>query len=444
MDIDKIIEVCQGKIVNESYSKNKKIRNIKIDSREIKKGDLFIAIVGAKHDGHDFVEEAINKGARAIIVEKNISLDTKIPIIKVKSTYESLINLASYQRSKYNIPLIAITGSNGKTTTKDLIGAILSTKYNVLKSEGNNNNHIGIPKTLFKIKSNHDVIVAEFGMNHIGEISLLSKLCKPNVAVITNIGSAHIGNMGSKRKIFKAKTEILDGMEEGTLIVNGDDKYLKTLKETEKISIIKCGRNQNNDLIIYDVKSTFDKTTFKIRLFDKEYKIIFNVPGVHLINNVILAIQVGLLFKIPIEVIIDVIKSFKIENQRMNIIKLRKNTTLIDDCYNSSYESLIGVLELIKNRPLNKIIILGDILELGKYSKRIHLKIGRYLKNISNKTVLLVGKETKIIKNSGYHFNTNQELIEHLKEMDLSNSIILVKGSRAMKLEEVVQYLKNI
>ncbi len=443
MEISKILEVCQGKLINEYNPKYKKIRNIKIDSREVKKRNLFIALIGEKFDGHDFIEDVINNGANAIIVEKDVEIETDIPIIKVSDTYQALINIAAYKRTLYDIPVIAVTGSTGKTTTKDLIWAILSTKYKVLKSQGNNNNHIGIPKTLFKLSNKHEMIVIELGMNHLGEISKLSKLCQPNVAVITNVGTAHIGNLGSKRKILSAKAEVLDGMTEGKLIINGDDKYLRAIRSNENITIVTSGKNKNNNLVAYDIKSYFKKTIFKIKLNDKEYKITYNVPGAHLINNVLLAIQAGLIYKVPIESIINAIESYRIGGQRMNIKSLRKNSVLIDDSYNSSYESLVGALELIKNKSLNKVIILGDILELGKYSKRIHRKIGRYLETIHNKTVLLVGDEMKKVKKNNLHFNNNQELIKHLKIMDLSNSIILVKGSRAMGLEEVTEYIKT-
>lgn len=442
MDICKLLEICGGEILNEYDQKYKKINNIKLDSREVKKKDLFIALTGVKFDGHDFIKDVIKQGAGAVLVERDVSIDTDIPIIKVNSTFESLMIIAKHKRELYDIPAIAVTGSAGKTTTKDLIAEILSNKYKVLKSQKSNNNHIGVPKTLFMLNKDHEIIVMELGMNHAGEINKLSKVCQPNVAVITNIGTSHIGNLGSKRKILSAKLEILDGMNGGKLIVNGDSKYLKNIKK-ENFEILTCGTYKNNQLIAYDIRSYFTKTIFKVKINDTEYKIIMNVPGSHLVNDVLLAIQVGLEYKIPLDLIIKTIGSYKAGDKRMNVKTLRKNNVLIEDCYNSSYESLIGVLDLIKNKSLNKIIILGDILELGKYSKVIHRKIGHHLDTINNKTVLLVGEETKNIKRDSKHFNNNQELITYLKSMDLSNSIILVKGSRAMELEEVADYLKQ-
>ncbi|MDD2518672.1 MAG: UDP-N-acetylmuramoyl-tripeptide--D-alanyl-D-alanine ligase [Bacilli bacterium] len=437
-----LVNICNGEIINKYELGDQRIKKIKLSSQEVKKGDLFIALKGIKYDGHDFVLDVIKNGAKAVIVERDINIKSDIPIIKVESTYNCLYDIAKYNRKLYNIPLIAVTGSVGKTTTKEIIALILGQKYKVLKSQGSDNNHIGVPKTLFNLNNHYDMAVLEIGMNHVGEISTLSNVCQPNVSLITNIGTSHIGNLGSKTKILQAKKEILDGMSDGKLIINGDDKYLKTIK-SENVSIINCGTKKGNQLVAYDIESTFKKTTFKIKL-DKEYKITFNVPGRHLVNNIIMAIQVGLLYNVPIDLIIKAVGMYKTGDKRMNVKVLRKNNVLIEDCYNSSYESLVGVVDLIKNKPLNKVFILGDVLELGKYSKKIHKKIGSYLDDINNKTVLLVGDEMKNIKRKFLHFPDNQSLISHLKEMELSNSLILVKGSRAMRLEEVTDYLKQI
>lgn len=441
MDIATLINVIEGNLINEGKI-DKEINNIVIDSRKANEGDVFIALNGKRCNGHDFIKEVIEKKVIGIIIDEEVEdFNTEIPIIKVENTYDSLLRIASYLRSKYNIPLIAVTGSNGKTTTKELIYNILSTKYNVLKSINSNNNHIGVPLTLFELKPEHEIVVLELGMNHLGEIRKLSNVCKPNVAVITNIGTAHIGNLGSKKKIFKAKMEILKGMNKGYLVINGDDKYLKKIKSRKHI-IYRCGFKVNNQIYAYNIKTTINKSVFDIKVLDENYKLTFNVPSKHLITNVLLAIQVGLLFKINIKDIVKVIEEYQPLDKRMNIIKLKRNNVMIADCYNSSYESLIGVLELIKKIPTNKVIILGDILELGKYSKRIHLKIGKYLKKMKNTITLLVGKEMQVIKKCTKHFIDNEALINYLKNKTFSNSIILIKGSRKMHLEEIKSYLE--
>ena len=422
MTLKEVIKAING-ISN--INSNIKIKDIKTDSRKINKGDLFIAIKGDKYNGHNFIDEAIKNGAYACISEERLN----DKCILVKSTIKSLYLLGSYFRNKYNIPLIAITGSNGKTTTKDLIAYILSSKYKVLKSLDSKNNVIGITDTLFKLNNKHNVIVMELGSNHIGEISYLSKLCKPDTSVITNIGSSHLKYFKTRKNIFKEKTSILNGMNSNNLIINGDDKYLG------KLEFYKCGEKENNNLIAYNVYEDINFITFSIYL-DKEYKIKFNNPGKHFITDILLAIKVCLDYKIDINTIIKRISKFKLTNKRMNIIKYKTNV-IINDCYNSSLESIKAGIEYMSNIDSKKIFIIGDILELGRYSNKIHRKINKLLKNINNKEVYTVGKYSRYIE--GINYKDSNELIQNIRNIE--NSYIYIKGSRKMNLDKVVDYL---
>ena len=403
------------KLIGGNLYSDVKVNKIKTNSKEISEGDLFIAI----NSGHDYIIDAINNGASAVICEKDFNYD--IPKIIVNSTIGSLGKIAKYIRSSYNIPLIAITGSVGKTTTKELIYSILSEKYKVLKSLKNQNNHIGLPLTLFNLDSTYDVIVVELGMNHFNEISYLSQICKPDYAIITNIGSAHIGNLGSKKNILKAKLEILDGLNNGYLIVNKNDKYLKKLKypniikvndKTLKVKNLNIGKNVTFD--IDDVHFIFNSYS-------------------HLLDNVFITIKIGLMFDIDLKTISEVIKKYQNIEGRLNIIK--NKYTIIDDSYNSSFESLIGGLKQLENKDEFKIIVLGDMLELGKYSNTYHKKINKYLKKIKNKEVLLIGKYTNLIK--GKHFDNVKDIISYIKTKDINGSIIYVKGSHAFNLDKI-------
>lgn len=403
------------KLIGGNLYSDVKVNKIKTNSKEISEGDLFIAI----NSGHDYIIDAINNGASAVICEKDFNYD--IPKIIVNSTIGSLGKIAKYIRSSYNIPLIAITGSVGKTTTKELIYSILSEKYKVLKSLKNQNNHIGLPLTLFNLDATYDVIVVELGMNHFNEISYLSQICKPDYAIITNIGSAHIGNLGSKKNILKAKLEILDGLNNGYLIVNKNDKYLKKLKypniikvndKTLKVKNLNIGKNVTFD--IDDVHFIFNSYS-------------------HLLDNVFIAIKIGLMFDIDLKTISEVIKKYQNIEGRLNIIK--NKYTIIDDSYNSSFESLIGGLKQLENKDEFKIIVLGDMLELGKYSNTYHKKINKYLKKIKNKEVLLIGKYTNLIK--GKHFDNVKDIISYIKTKDINGSIIYVKGSHAFNLDKI-------
>ena len=411
MHLSEINKVVDGIIYNDVY-----INKIKTNSKEIEKGDLFLAI----NKGHDYINEAIDNGAVAIISEIDVD---NIPYIKVNSSIAALGKIANYIRNKYSIPLIAITGSVGKTTTKELISLVLSKKYKVLKSLKNNNNHIGLPLTLLNLDDSYDIIVAELGMNHQGEIDYLSKICNPNYAVITNIGSAHIGNLGSKKNILKAKLEILNSMKDGYLIINNEDKYLKKVKYKNIIKVDKSSLNIKNyqDNIEFDINNIH----FKINTYK------------HLLIDFLIAIKIGMIFNVDLNLISEALVEYQNSEGRLNIIKSKY--TIIDDSYNSSFESLIGGLEILKDENKFKYIVIGDMLELGKYSYKYHKKINKYLKKINNKQVLLIGKYTKVIK--GKHFNNIEDIINYLKENINIDDIIYLKGSRMMHLDKIKETL---
>ena len=373
------------------------ISNISIDSRTIKNNGLFIAI----NSGYKYIEDAIKNGAKVIISEVDYKCDG-VDIITVKDSLSILIRICKYLLRIYHPIKIAITGSYGKTTTKELIKNALSLKYNVISNFGNDNNLIGVLKTILNINEHTDFLVLEFGMNHLNEISELSRLVNPDIGIITNIGTSHIGYLKSKKNILKAKLEILDGNRDMLLMVNCLDKCLKKLK---------C----------YQVK--LKKFPFGYPYMQTNYSIAYDLLKLCDLND---------------DEIIDSFKNYKMYEHRMNEIK-KDDYLIIDDTYNASYESVIGGLSYVNNFKMGKIIVLGDILELGKYAKKIHKKINKYLKKINNKEVLLVGNNTKYIK--GKHFNDNYELIRYLNNVNKSEKVVYIKGSHAMNLVSVVQEL---
>ena len=425
MELKELIEIVHGRLLN-NY-KDIDIKGFSIDTRTIS-DEVYIALKGKRLDGHQFITNDIK--AIAVISEEEIYLDD-IPVIKVDNTYDSLYYIGKYFKNKYDVPVIAITGSNGKTTLKELLSAILSTKYKVLKNKDNNNNIIGIFKTIMSIDNTYDLCVLEMGMNHKGEISKLSQMVNPDIGIITNIGSSHIGYLNSKKGIYKAKMEIKDGLK-NELIVSGDDKYLKKSKS------YKCGCNCNNDLIAYNIKIYNDYMCFDIYI-DKEYQVIFHIPSKYYISTILEAITCSLRFGIDMNTIIKVIREFKSIDKRLNYYKTN-GYTIIDDTYNASYESVKCGLSTIQNLKKEKIIILGDMLELGKYSKKYHKKINKLLKKIDNKTVITIGNYTKYIKS--IHLNTNKEIIDYLQKNDLTNKCIYLKGSRKMQLNQIVEAIK--
>ena len=432
MNIIDILNQLEGTLINK-INLNLNINKFKINSKEIKKGDCYIALVATK-DGHKYIKEAIKNGATLIIVSKKVSYN--IPTILVQNTTKALGQIASYIRKKYNPKVIAITGSVGKTTTRQLIYTILKSKYKCLQSEKNYNNHIGVPLTMFNLTQDDEIAIVEMGMNHLNEIKYLSKMINPDIAVITNIGSSHIGNLGSKENILKAKLEIKEGLQ-GPLFINGDDNLLKNQ------SAYKSGFNQNNDLIAYNLSSSLNHSKFNIKIKNKEHQININLPK-HLINDVLIAIHIGLFLNVDIKDIQNSLKTYQSYNMRMNIIQAKNNNTIINDCYNSSLESLKGVLTLVQSENQNKLLILGDINELGIYTTQIHNQIPKHLDKINNKEVILIGKNMQKVKyHNALYFNNYLETINFLKTKKIKDTLILIKASRSLKLENITNYLTN-
>ena len=426
MNLSKLAEITNGKIYN---NKNINIKNIKIDSNQITEGDLFIAIIGQSKDGHDYIESAIKNGASAVITSKEIP--NQIPYIKVADATIALGQIASYIKEVSHAKLIAITGSTGKTTTKELVYSLLKNKYSVLKTDKNQNNHIGVPLTLLKIK-NEDFCIVEMGMNHLGEISYLSKLAKPDLAVITNIGSSHIGNLGSKENILKAKLEIKDGLK-GDLIVSGDDSYLN------KISAIKVGFNDGNDFKAYNLETNLMRSSFWINYQNEEYQIKVNLPA-HLIDDVLISIYIALKYEINIQDIITTLENFQNIGMRLTVKKINTNT-IISDCYNSSFESLTGDLTMLIPNKQKKLLILGDIAEAGKFSKTIHENLKPFIEKLQNYELILIGPEMMNLQiNKAKHFKNYKEALIYLKNKEIKNTLILIKGSRIMKLENISDF----
>lgn len=414
------------------------------DTREIEKNDIFVALKGTNFDGHNYIKEAENKGACMIFVEEKVE-PLKIPIVKVKDTYQTLFDLASYYLEQHSTFTVAITGSVGKTTTKELISSILSKKYQVLKSKGNKNNRIGIPQTIFELNKKTDCLVVELGMNHRHEIDQLSNLVKPNIAVITNIGTAHIGYLKSLHNIYKAKMEIISGMKGGMLIINGHDTRLNKIKKINCGNIKKVYRNKGNIQIELIEQSVFGSKLSITNGINKK-QIFFKVPGEANLENLALSLSVGELLDVPFEQMVEAVEEYEPLKQRLSVKSLPNGSILINDSYNASYESIKMDLDLLKQTKEHKIIILADILEVGKKSKSIHQKVGMDIKKIENAEFYFIGEEMKYAFKKckkGMHFKTNQEWISHWQNQKKSNEhgIILLKGSRKMELETLIPYI---
>ena len=422
--------------------------NFSKDTRTIQKGDIYIGLKGEKFDGSKFWKQALENGAEGVIIQgQEISKEemekysNKI-IIEVENTLEALYEIARYKRSLYDIPVIAITGSVGKTSTKDIIASVVSTQYKTLKTEGNNNNNIGLPLTILKLKD-HEAVVIEMGMNHFGEISLLTSIAKPTLSVITNIGTAHIGNLGSRENILKAKLEILEGMEKPKIIINDDNDLLHKwyLENKEKVEIHPYSLKNAKDIELKEESSTF-KT-----IINNELEITVPVGGEHFVYNALCAIEVGKLLNISDEKIQKGIAEFELTKKRMDIRKLKNGAILINDSYNASYESMKASLEYLSKYPgKRKIAVLGDMFELGEYSTELHEKVGKEVTKNKIDILICSGENSKyIINNSSmvekYYLKNNEEILEKLQQILSDGDVVLVKASNGMKFYEICQKL---
>lgn len=453
-----IIKVCNGKLV--CGNEDEICENFSKDTRQINKGDIYLGIKGERVNGSIFFKDAFEKGAKGCILQdteidkKDIDIYKDKFIIIVEDVVKALQDLAEYKRSLYNIPVIGITGSVGKTSTKDIIASVMATKYNVLKTEGNYNNEIGLPLTILNLKE-HDALVLEMGMSAFGEISLLTNIAKPTTAVITMIGSSHIGELGSRENILKAKLEILEGLEkDGTLIINNDNDLLNlwNQKTQDKHKHITYGIENQSTLNAKNIHINDNNSSFEIELNNKKYTVEVPVAGKHFVYNSLAAIAVGLENDIEIEKIIEGISNFSLTKRRMEIIKNKSNITIINDCYNASYESVKAALEYIASLKANKkIAVLGDVLELGEFSEKMHQNIGKEVVKNNIDVLITVGKEARIIaqtvnkedsKIKIYSFDNNLDASNLIKEQMKENDVILVKASNGMHFEEIVEAIK--
>lgn len=422
---------------------------ISTDSREISPNSIFIALNGENFNGNKYAPNAITGGAKLCIVDEEIEIpdNSDCSLIKVKSGKEALLNLAEYYRSKLPIKIIGVTGSTGKTSTKDLIGAALSKRFKVFKTKGNFNNEIGVPLMIFSLDESYEVAVLEMGMNNFGEIHNLAKVARPDIAVLTNIGISHIENLGSQEGILKAKMEITDYFtNENTLIINGEDSFLTSIKDKD-YKIVSCGLNEKANLKATEVNLMEESIEFILNKDDEKHKFNIDAPGEHSVLNSLLAIGCGVELGVSYDDISEGLKNLARTPMRLEIIRNKEGYVIINDCYNASPQSMKSALEVQNNIKCDKrIAVLGTMLELGDESYLAHKEIGEYAKEIKVDELLVTGDFSKAYK-EGFGedtkvFNTKLELIEYLKaNVSIGNSI-LVKASRSMKFEEIVDAVK--
>lgn len=452
INIEDVCKICKGQLL--CGKKEIDINNFSIDTRTLEKGDTYIAIKGESSNGNKYVKNALDKGAIACIVDEDIDLtdiNKNKTIIKVEDGLKALQDLASYKRSLYNIPVVAVTGSVGKTSTKDIIASVLSKKYKVLKTEGNFNNHLGLPLTLLKLKD-HTAVVVEMGMNHFGEIATLTNIAKPTMAVITNIGTSHIGNLGSRENILKAKLEILEGLKQnGKIIINNDNDLLHNWAQTvDRENIITYGIENKSTFNAENIKEEDNCGKYKINTKKEEYNVKVPVVGKHFIYNSLCAVAVAEGLGIETKKIIQGILEFKLTAKRMDFRTLKNGATVLADYYNASYDSMKSALEVVKNYNAHKkIAVLGDMLELGDFAEKLHKDVGIEVYNNNIDILITVGDLAKNIAKTAkkigvkevYTCENNKEAVKILNEKIQKDDIVLLKASNGMHFGEIFEAL---
>lgn len=452
MTITEILEATGGKLL--SGDENKKIKDITTDSRKSAPGVLFIPLVGEKFDGHEFIKAAIDLGAEAVLTHKETDLLIDKTIIKVDDTRIALGNIAKYYKAKHKVPTVAVTGSVGKTTTKDMIYSVMSKKYNTLKTEANYNNDIGLPLTVFSLEAAHEAAVLEMGMNHFGEIEYLAGIGRPDVAVITNIGESHIENLGSREGIFKAKMEITKLFDkDNTLIVNGDNDFLSKVSKDCGYKVVYYGMNNpDNDIYAKNIVSHGLKgITFTAVANGKEYEAEVAVPGKHNVYNALAAICVGLEFGIGMEQIIEGIRDFTLTGMRMEITEYN-GAQIINDSYNASPDSIKAALSVLGSTDNErKIAIMGDVLEMGDFAKDAHYNLGREVVKNGVDILITAGENMKYLAQGArdegmknvISFDKTLDVCNYIKDKIKPGDAVLIKASRGMHFEEVYSAITN-
>lgn len=427
---------------------NQTFDEISTDSRTIGDNTLFVSIKGEKFDADVFLGDVSKKGAKGYLTSGDVIDKSFSFAIKVENSTIALGKLASYYASKFNPKKVALTGSVGKTTTKELVASCLKKKFNTCMTKGNFNNNIGVAYTLFTLEKDSEALVLEMGMNNFGEIDYLSSLCVPDVAIITNIGTSHIEFLGSQEGILKAKSEIFNHMSsDKSAVLNGDDKYLLSLKDKLNLKNIKYVgiNNKDADYVAYDIETSEEGTKFKC--MGKTYKI--NLAGVHNVYNALVAICVGEMLGMCYEEIKEGLNSYVQNGIRQNIESVN-GYKVFSDCYNASTQSdicAIDVLNTIKSD--RKVAILGDIGELGQKAKELHQEVGSYVEKSKTDVLITVGEMSKhmadMVKSKKvYSFDSVDDLLKDIDTIILKGDAILIKASRFMKFERISDYLRGV
>ena len=446
--VSDIVNATGGKLL--SGDMNKEINHIAIDSRVMEGNDLFIPIIGEKTDGHLYIDKALANGAAATLTSKtDIALDDEHSYVLVDDTVMALQKIGEYLRSEFKMPFVGITGSSGKTTTREMVACALLAGKKVTATAGNSNSQIGVPITLSKLDKDADVAVMELGVSMPGEMSRLAKMARVDVAIMINIGVAHIEHLGLRENILKEKLHITDGFtKDNTLILNGDDDMLRTLKGEDFCKIISYGFNEDNNVRATCVIESEDGTKFTAYVFDKKVQVNLGVFGRHNVYNALAALAACYTLGVDLDAAARRLATFKGFPRRFESKKMN-GFTVIDDSYNANPDSMKAALKALAglNTSGRKIAVLADMFELGEGSFDMHSDVGRFAKDLNFDKVITIGSYAKNISNEiegSINACSNEEAFAKIKDIIKKDDVILVKGSNGMHLDKLVKLLEEI
>lgn len=441
--LEQIAEACGGKYIGDESLKNTAVSSIERDSRNIKENSLFLAIKGARVDGHDFIEKCYEGGAVCALCEKAPENASK-PYILVDDTLKAVKKIAKAYRELFDIPIVGISGSVGKTSTKEMISSVLAQKFNIHKTQGNLNNELGVPLTLFGMDDDTEAAVVEMGISGFGEMQRISEMVQPTIEVITIIGECHLENLGDRDGVFKAKTEMFDNLREGGVVVlNGDDDKLNKVKEVKGKAPIFYGMNdeeyraeniKNNGVLGVDADLIFD---------GKRLGVTIPAIGTYMVANALAAAAVGVQLGLTDDEIKAGISAYKTVGSRANLIDTGK-IKIIDDCYNANPTSVKASIDTLMNFDGRKVAVLGDMKELGENELALHFEVGEYAKKC-DKVIAIGPLAIELAKGSdGMYFETKEEFIEKLPEIIQDGDVVLVKASHSMAFEKITEELHKL
>ena len=447
LNLQEIVKATKGALLKEADVKE--IKAVSTDTRKIEEGTMFIALKGENFNGNNYVLDAFHKGAKIAIVDEVKcdlnELKEDVALIKVENTGRALMDLAKFYREKLGLKVVGITGSAGKTSTKDLVAAVLSDKYKVFKTKGNFNNEIGLPLMILELDSTYDVAILEMGMRGLGQIRELAEIASPDLGIITNIGISHIEILKTRENILKAKMEIATFFDKNnTLVVCGNDDFLGALPEAE-YKIVKTGVGENFEIGAKNIALEELSSKFTVYDGEKEEEFSLDMPGEHNISNLMLGIAIAKELGVSFEEMKRGLKNIEATSMRLELIK-KDGFSILNDCYNSSPVAVKSAIDVMKNiEGKRRIAVLGTMRELGHKSEEAHEEIGKYAKENGIEKVLCFGDFSENIK-EGYGegctvYENKEELIKDLLNIICEGDIILVKASRSLKFEEITKAL---